>query len=91
MQNGLPPMINVIIASTKSWNVRGASHQPAFMTSCLTVSHTCLPCLPSERKLLFLRDLFVIWRVANWEMWEISELGSRDRGRVASWGCGKGV
>ena len=35
------------IASAKSQSVRGASHQPAFMDSCLTISHTCLPCLPS--------------------------------------------
>ena len=39
----------VLIASAKSRSVRGASHQPAFMSSCLTISHTCLPCLPSGR------------------------------------------
>ena len=33
----------------KSWSARGGSHQPAFMSSCLTISHTCMPCLPSER------------------------------------------
>ena len=32
------------IASAKPRSVRGASHQPAFMGSCLTISHTCLPC-----------------------------------------------
>ena len=37
-----------LIASTKSRSVRRASHQPPFMSSCLTISHTCLPCLPSE-------------------------------------------
>ena len=39
----------MLIASAKSWGVRGASHLPAFMGSCLTISHTCLLCLPSER------------------------------------------
>ena len=27
---------------------RGASNQPAFMGNCLTISHTCFPCLPSR-------------------------------------------
>ena len=36
-------------ASAKSRSVRGASHQPAFMSSCLAIIHTCLPCLPSGR------------------------------------------
>ena len=27
------------IASAKSWSLRGASHQPAFMGSCLTIGH----------------------------------------------------
>ena len=35
--------------SAKSRSVRGASHRPAFMSSCLTISHTRLPCLPSGR------------------------------------------
>ena len=39
----------MLIALAKSQSVRGASHQPAFMSSCLTISHTCLPCLPSGR------------------------------------------
>ena len=25
----------------------GASHQPSYMGSCVTISYTCLPCLPS--------------------------------------------
>ena len=28
--------------------VRRTSHQPAFMGNCLTISHTCLSCLPSR-------------------------------------------
>ena len=31
------------ITSTKSRSARGVSQQPAFMDSCLTISHTCLP------------------------------------------------
>ena len=28
----------------KSRSARGASHQPALMGNCLTISHRCLPC-----------------------------------------------
>ena len=44
-------MINkfLLIALAKSQSVRGASHQPAFMSSCQTISHMCLPSLPSGR------------------------------------------
>ena len=43
-------MVNfMLIALAKSKNTRGASHQPAFMRSCLTISHTMLPCLPIGR------------------------------------------
>ena len=38
-----------LIASAKLRSVRGASHQPAVMVSCLTISHTSWPCLPSGR------------------------------------------
>ena len=39
-QNGLPTMVNTMqIASAKFRSVRGASHQPAFMSSCPTISH----------------------------------------------------
>ena len=31
----------VWIASAKSRSVRGASHQPVFMGSCLTIGHMC--------------------------------------------------
>ena len=37
-QNGLPLMVNIMrVASAKSWSVRGVSHQPVFMGSCLTI------------------------------------------------------
>ena len=45
---------------TKSQSTRGASLRPAFMSSCLTTSRTCLPCLLSGRTLLFWSDLFVV-------------------------------
>ena len=45
-QNGLPPMVNIMwVASAKSQSVRGASHQPALMDSCLTINHMWKPCL----------------------------------------------
>ena len=39
----------LLIPSAKFWSARGASHQPVFMGSCPTISHTCLPFLPSRR------------------------------------------
>ena len=36
----------LLIASAKFWSMMGASHQPTFMSGCLTISHMCLPCLP---------------------------------------------
>ena len=36
-------------ASAKSRSARGASHQPVFISSYLTIGHRCLPCPPSER------------------------------------------
>ena len=60
-------MFLLMIASAKSQSARGASHQPAFMSGCLTISHTCLSCLPSESRLLFWRYLFVVGREVSWE------------------------
>ena len=85
-------MINVmLIASAKSRSAREASHQPADMASCLTISYTCLPCLPSEKTLLFWRHLFVVGREVTWERWGSSVLGRWERciGRVR-WQGGKG-
>ena len=39
----------MLIALSKSWSARRTSHQPVFMDSCLAITHTCLPCLPSGR------------------------------------------
>ena len=36
------------IASAESRSVREASHQPIFMSDCLTICHMYLPCLPGE-------------------------------------------
>ena len=64
----------ILIASAKSRSARGASHQSAFMNTCVTVSHTCLPCLPSGGTLLFWSDLFVVGRAVSWERWKSTEL-----------------
>ena len=48
-QKGLPSMFNMMqIASAKSHSARGSYHQSAFIGVCLTISHSCLPCLPSR-------------------------------------------
>ena len=55
-------MINVmLIAWVKFQSARETSYQPAFMSDCLIISHTCFPCLPSGRTLLFWNDLFFCW------------------------------
>ena len=41
--------LSTVIASAKSWSVRGPASQSVFMSSCPTISHMCLPCLPSGR------------------------------------------
>ena len=33
----------MLIALANSWSARGASHQPAYMASSQTISHTYLP------------------------------------------------
>ena len=83
----IPPMLIKIwnyiveiilpIPLAKSHSERGASHQPAFMSDCLNISHTCLPWLPSERTLLFWRDLFVN-EIKEYDMFKISWRGSKD-------------
>ena len=85
-------LLKMLIALAKSRSARGASHQPAFMSGCLTISHTCLPCLPSERMLLYWRFLLVVGREVSSEKWESSELGRWERcvSRVG-WQGGKGV
>ena len=82
----------MLIVSTKSRNARGASHQPALMSSCLTTSHTPLLCLLSERRLLFWKCLFVVGREVSWERWESGELGRWKRCMTeVKWQGGKSV
>ena len=69
------------IASAKSQSARGASHQPAYMGSCLTISHTCLPRRRSGRT-LFWSNLLVAGKV-------VSREGEKGR-RVVSWEGEKG-
>ena len=54
------------IASSKSQSMRGASHQPAYMGSCLTITHKCLPCLPS--RWVSLRGISDLPRAEWWMM-----------------------
>ena len=68
----------MLIASAKSWSTRGASHQPAFMGSCLTIDHACLPCLPSRKKLFWI-DLIVAGKVMSCKKKEGSEQGRWER------------
>ena len=50
---GEKEVVLTLIASAKPRSARGASHQPAFMSGCLTISHTCLPCLRGKGLLLY--------------------------------------
>ena len=92
-QNRLPPMINVmLIASAKSGCAREPSQQPDSMSVCLTISHPCLPCLPSERKFLFWRDLFVVGVQVSWERWESIKMGRYERCVSGmKWQAGKSI
>ena len=69
----------MLIVSAKFQSARGASHQPAFMSSYLTISHMCLLCYLVQKRLLFWRCLFVVGREVSWERWESSELGRWER------------
>ena len=54
------------MTSAKSWSMRGASHQPAFMGSCLLVTHVCpfylvfLVLLKKVRTLLLFKKVTVL-------------------------------
>ena len=83
--------MGVLIASAKFWSARGSSCQPAFKSSSLTISHTCLPCLLGGRTLLFWSDLLVFWRVVSRERWESSQLARWEKCMsVVRWKGGKG-
>ena len=82
----------MLIASAKSWSVRGASHQPAFMGSCLTISHICLPRLPGggwanpcvlwplviELMVVLLTFFFMVGMVLLMECWCYSREGQNN-------------
>ena len=55
----------------------------------LTITHTCLPCLPSGRT-LFWSDLLVAEKVASWERWDGSEYGRWERWEGSKLEDGKG-
>ena len=53
-QNGLPPMFSIMqIPSAKCQSARGASHQSAFMGSCLLVTRVCPVYLVDKLVLVF--------------------------------------
>ena len=68
----------MLITYSKSLSVREASHQPAFMSCCLNVSHTCFLFLPSGRTLIF-SDSLVAARVVSWKKFEGSNFGRLKR------------
>ena len=84
-------MINaMLIASDNFWNASGASHQPAFIGSCLTISHICLPCLPS-RKVANLQS-GKSGRIVRWQVQRGGRVVRRQvgkGGRVAKWQGGR--
>ena len=55
--------------------MRGASHQPAFMGSCLTISHTCLPCPP-----VFYAPLLMVRNGGSVDVWIASAKSQSARG-----------
>ena len=60
-QNGLPPIVDIMrIASAKSRSARGASHQPALMSSAwLLVTRVCLAYLVDELSPCVLQPLMI--------------------------------
>ena len=49
----------MLIAAAKSRSARGASHQPPFMGSCLTISHTCYPAHLVDKLVLVLYTFMI--------------------------------
>ena len=54
------------IASAESRSVRGASHQPIFMSDCLTICHTHLLCMPREWVSFCVSGAVEVGRDAEW-------------------------
>ena len=70
------------MASAKFWSAKGVSHQPAFMGSCLTISHMCLPshvfasCISDVQCLFFFRKMRKLSFQVNMGLKLITDLGS---------------
>ena len=83
------------IISMSSWLLRlnlgaRASHHLTFMCGFLTISHTCPPCLPSERTQLSRRCLLVAGREVSLKRWKSSEMGRWERCMSGvRWKCGR--
>ena len=62
----------------------GTSHQPAFMDSCLTIIHTCLPCLPNR----WVNPCFLsprLWLGWWWLYWRFFPHGEYGFSSKVSW------
>ena len=73
-------LLVVLIASAKSQSMRGTSHQPAFMSSCLT---NC--CLTASRicPVYLVKEHWCpicCWEGGEPKRWESSEVESREKG-----------
>ena len=75
------------IASTKSRSARGVSYQSAFIDTCLTISHTCLSCLPSRWVNPYALYPFLPWRGWWWLLWRFSTHGEYGLNSMGSWCC----
>ena len=79
------------LLTAKSQSVREASHQPAFMDNCLTISHTCLPCPPSRSVspcvlcLLMIELMVVLLTLFRGGEYGFSNMGA---GAILGNGCG---
>ena len=85
-----------LIPSAKSRRARGAFQQPAFMSDCLFISHTCLPSLLGKGTLVYKRCLLVVeggggglGNVAEWWVWRVGKVCELNavpmEGKVCEW------
>ena len=66
-----------------------SAHQPAFMSGCLTINHTCFPCLPrweggefgkvGEQCTGKMGKVYEWSEVVRWERWENSDVAQSER------------
>ena len=57
------------VVTAKSWSARGASFHPAFMSNCLTISHTCYHYLHSRRVTIGPFEVICRARLQSWGRW----------------------